>query len=76
MEIKTKMKLSNLSARENENGEVYYLANFLDNNDDKFTFFIDDNFYNELSKHKQYDFIDLEFNLYKSNKGRYGLSLL
>ena len=75
MVIKTKLRLSSLEKHESAERD-YFIAKFLDEDDNKFQFFIDEYFYNELSKHKQYDVIDLSFNLYVSPKGRYGMSML
>ena len=78
MEIKTKMRLSRID-KNCKNDVVYYIGHFLDKDDNKYSFFIDEKFYNELLQKKQYDFVDLTLLLYKKlvdNKTYYKLSIV
>lgn len=75
MEIVKKMRFIKGEQRHTDKGD-FNLCQFLDENDDKYTFFVGEEFYNKVKNLKKYDLVDVKLNLYSTNKGRYGLGVM
>lgn len=75
MKISKKLRFLKSNCINSEKG-TFYTCSFLDEEDDKYNFFVNDDFYNKCSRLKKYDTIDVDLTLYMSKKGRYGLGVL
>jgi hypothetical protein len=56
-------------------GEFYYTLNFLDDSDNSYRCFINEDIYKQAIKFKRFDYVDLNINLYKSSSGQLGMSV-
>lgn len=75
MKISKKLRFLKADKIVSEKGN-FFTCTFLDEEDDKFNFFVNEDFYNKCLRLKKYDTIDVDLTLYMSKKGRYGLGVL
>lgn len=74
MVITKKMRFSKCSEVHSEKGN-FFIADFLDEEDDKYSFFVNEEYYKSLKDLKKYDTININLVLRNSRNGRYSLSL-
>lgn len=75
MDFVANLRLSQVEKKVKDD-KVFYIGRFLDDNDNKFQFFISEDKYNDLAKKRKYEPIELTLNLYESKNGRYGLGVI
>lgn len=75
MDFVANLRLSQVEKKVKDD-KVFYIGRFLDDNDNKFQFFISEDKYNDLVKKRKYELVELTLNLYESKNGRYGLGVI
>lgn len=75
MDFVANLRLSQVEKKVKDD-KVFYIGRFLDDNDNKFQFFINEDKYNDLAKKRKYEPVELTLNLYESKNGRYGLGVI
>lgn len=75
MDFVANLRLSQVEKKVKDD-KVFYIGRFLDDNDNKFQFFISEDKYNDLVKKRKYEPVELTLSLYESKNGRYGLGVI
>ena len=71
MIIKKDMFLSKVTSKSNQDGSKYFIVDFLDENDDKYSLFYSEDQVKPLLNLKHLDKVSVDLSITRSDKGKY-----